>query len=46
MRISTPPYIGMAEKFIDAARELGYPRVDLNGKYNGSGNLITIYLRC
>ncbi|CAG7818306.1 unnamed protein product [Allacma fusca] len=33
MRISTPPYLGMAEMFIEAGQELGYPRADLNGRF-------------
>lgn len=34
MRVSLPPYLGMSEYFIQAGQELGYPRTDLNAKFD------------
>lgn len=32
-----PDYVGMADIFVEAATELGYPKVDLNGNYTDGG---------
>ncbi|ODN03058.1 Glucose dehydrogenase [FAD, quinone] [Orchesella cincta] len=33
LTIQVPPYTGMAEKYLKATEELGYQRMDLNGRY-------------
>jgi len=33
MRVAEPDYVGMANLYVSAAKELGYPQADLNGYY-------------
>jgi len=33
LNVAVPDYTGMAQIYVDAAKELGYPRADLNGYY-------------
>ena len=33
MKVGEPPYKGMAEDFVRAGVEMGYPRIDLNAEF-------------
>lgn len=38
--VQTAPYTGMAETFIKAGQEMGWPNIDLNGRVTAGLNFV------